>query len=247
MNHNSTLNSTEERIAQNALEFARKNRQQIAKLIVDVTKYRREESPVSVFMAGSPGAGKTEASKALIDRRKAQLEVVRIDPDELRDKLPGYDGTNSYLFQPGVSILIERILDRAYKKDINFILDGTFANIEIARKNITRSIRHKRIIQILYVYQSPIVAWKFTQERERKEGRNIPLEAFIDQYFGARKVVNQLKEEFGKQLSVDVIIKHQGNGARSYHQGVSSIDSHVPENYTEQSLFGALSKLKGEE
>ena len=50
-------------------------------------------------MAGSSGAGKTESSKNLIKKfSKDDHQIIRIDPDELRIKIPGYTGSNSYLF-----------------------------------------------------------------------------------------------------------------------------------------------------
>ena len=53
-------------------------------------------------MAGSPGAGKTEVSKAfaaLLEELPAQGfdglgKVLRIDPDDYRAYLPGYTGSN---------------------------------------------------------------------------------------------------------------------------------------------------------
>lgn len=45
-----------------ALSFARKSKKEIAMRLTDKPRFTPEEQPVSVFMAGSPGAGKTEAS-----------------------------------------------------------------------------------------------------------------------------------------------------------------------------------------
>ena len=50
------------RIEEEALDFARKNKKSIAQRLTDPSRYPPEEEPVSVFMAGSPGAGKTETS-----------------------------------------------------------------------------------------------------------------------------------------------------------------------------------------
>ena len=63
-----SLTEQEIRIEQEALAFAKAHKKAIAKRITDKTIYLPEAEPVSVFMAGSPGAGKTEASIELLDR-----------------------------------------------------------------------------------------------------------------------------------------------------------------------------------
>lgn len=50
-----------------ALEFVRVNRSSLARQIADTSVFVPEDHPISVFMAGSPGAGKTEISKALVE------------------------------------------------------------------------------------------------------------------------------------------------------------------------------------
>ncbi|WP_349292783.1 zeta toxin family protein [Pseudomonas sp. MWU12-2037] len=86
----------EQEISDQALSFARSNKKTIAKRRTDRTIYPPEEAPVSVFMAGSPGAGKTEASIALVNLF-ADTKILRIDPDELRDEFSEYSGGNSWL------------------------------------------------------------------------------------------------------------------------------------------------------
>lgn len=55
------LSPAEKKVAEAALKFAQKHKTEIAKQLTDVALYPPELIPVSVFMAGSPGAGKTEA------------------------------------------------------------------------------------------------------------------------------------------------------------------------------------------
>ncbi|WP_213067574.1 zeta toxin family protein, partial [Acinetobacter baumannii] len=69
--------------------FARSNKKSIAKRLTDKNIYLPEEAPVSVYMAGSPGAGKTEASIALVNLF-ADSQILRIDPDELRGEFAAY-------------------------------------------------------------------------------------------------------------------------------------------------------------
>ena len=236
-----TLTEQETRIEHEALEFARAKKKAIAKRLADPVVYVPEQHPVSVFMAGSPGAGKTEASIELLEQLGAQ--VIRIDPDELRKEFPSYTGANAWLFQKAVSVLVDKIHDFVLEQDQSFLLDGTLSNFDVARKNIERSLKHRRTVQILYVYQEPRLAWEFVQAREAAEGRRIRSEHFVDQYFAAREVVNRLKREFGKAISVDLLLKNNDNAQRLYRAGVDQIDNHIPEKYSRADVEQMLIKV----
>lgn len=231
--------SSELKIQDDAVFFARSNKKSIAIRKTDRAIYPAEQEPVSVFMAGSPGAGKTEASIALVNLF-ADTAILRVDPDELRNEFSSYKGGNAWLFQGGVSILVEKILDLALVHRQSFILDGTFSNIDVARRNVGRSIRKGRFVQILYVYQNPLLAWNFVKAREQAEGRRIRPEHFVDQYFSARDVVNTLKLECGGQVTVDLLLKHIDNSGRLYKAGVDKVDHHIPERHSRADLMAEL-------
>jgi len=235
---------SEQEVSDEALRFARSNKKMIARRLTDKAIYPPEEAPVSVYMAGSPGAGKTEASIALVNLF-ADTPILRIDPDELRSEFVAYTGGNSWLFQRGVSILVEKILDFAMDQQQSFLLDGTFSNIDVARRNVDRSLRKGRFVQILYVYQDPRLAWDFDKAREEAEGRRIRKEHFIDQYFAARDVVNALKLEYGGDIHVDLLLKHIDNSGRLYKAGVEKIDYHIPERHTRADLEARLGQPSG--
>lgn len=176
--------------------------------------YPSDEYPVSVFMAGSPGAGKTEVSRAFIGMMQAGgSSALRIDPDDFTNYFPEYTGRNSSLFQRGVTIFVERTLDLVYQQRQSFLLDGTLANLEVARRNISRALDNQnRSAQVIYVYQRPELAWEFVLAREKKDGRNIPCPEFARQFFFAKTSVCALKREFQDALQVDVIIKDTDRG-----------------------------------
>jgi len=227
------LTKEEKNIEEQAIRYAKKHRTEIARRLTDSEIYIPEANPVSVFMAGSPGAGKTEASIELLKLKGADgSRILRIDPDELRDQLPGYAGENSWLFQRAVISIVERIHDLALKQEQSFLLDGTLSSYTVAEKNIKRSLDKGRMIQILYVYQEPQLAWQFVQARERAEGRRIQPEDFVHHYFAARKVVNKLKTKFGKRIQVDLLMKNNDGSHQFYRAGVDQIDNHIPEKYS---------------
>jgi predicted ABC-type ATPase len=233
------MTPAEQEISDRAIISARSNKKAIAKRLTDRTIYPPEEAPVSVFMAGSPGAGKTEASIALVNLF-ADTKILRIDPDELRNEFSEYSGGNSWLFQRGVSILVEKVHDFAIDQRQSFLLDGTFSSIDVARRNVERSLKKGRFVQILYVYQNPFLAWGFVKAREEAEGRRIRKEHFIDQYFAARDVVNSLKLEYSGDVHVDLLLKHIDNSGRLYKAGVDKIDYHIPEQHTRADLEAKL-------
>ena len=150
-------------------------------------------------------------------------------------------GDNAWLFQPATSILVDKIHDRVLKNEQNFLLDGTLSNYDIAKQNIDRSLKRGRFVQILYVYQDPGMAWDFVKAREALDGRRILPEHFIEQYFAARKVVNQLKEDFSKDIVVTVLLKNLDGSDKVYKANVDKIDNHIPEKYSESDLLEMIS------
>lgn len=234
-----SLSVAEQRIWDDAMKFARSNKKLIARRLTAIDVYPPEDEPVSVFMSGSPGAGKTEASVALVNLF-TNSPILRIDPDELRNEFDEYQGGNAYLFQGAVSILVSKILDCALAQRQSFLLDGTLAKLDVARSNVDRSLAKGRFVQVLYVYQNPLLGWEFVKARERAEGRRILIDHFVEQYFSARDVVNALKLEYGKDVHVDLLLKHIDNSDRLYKAGVEKIDYHIPERYTREQLIAAL-------
>lgn len=243
---------SDEEVKANAVAFAKRHKKRIASERTDIEQYAPEERPISIFMAGSPGAGKTEIAKeyvAALDELESQGfkelgRILRIDPDDLREELPGYTGSNSRLFQGAVSILVDRIHDVMLKQRQSFLLDGTLAGFDIASKNIARSLKRERDVQIFYVYQHPLLAWRFVCSREKVEGRNIPLESFIEQFLSVQEVLNRVKREFGSRVCLDLIIKDTDHTNQHWESDIDSIDPFLPERYTHEQL---KSLLLGEE
>jgi len=237
------MNDAEKLIYDKAVKFAKSNKKVIAREIASLEKYPPEAEPVSVFMAGSPGAGKTEASLALLSRYGNSQLILRIDQDELRTYFEDYSGDNSWLFQYPSAILVDKVHDLALAQCQSFILDGTFSNYDRAAQNIKRSLKKDRFVQIIYVYQNPELAWEFVQAREKIEGRRVLKDKFIEQYFAARDVVNQLKRDFKKDLVIDLLLKNTDGTDKVYKANIDVIDNYIPEKYTRISLERALTPL----
>ena len=187
---------------------------------------------VAIFMAGSPGAGKTEVATALAELSD---NLCIIDADEFRSQFPDYDGLNSSDFQKGASWLVDHAFTHLLKEGYSFILDGTFA-IGKSTQNIQRAIKRSYEVSLYYVYQDPFIAWQFTKEREKAEGRFVPKERFINAYFKSRENIAKVKEIFGDAVELIVIFKDYENKISEVLEDVENIDLILPKQYTVEEL-----------
>jgi len=227
---------TDDEIKNAAAAFAKLNKKKIAKDLTRVEKFLPDETPVSVFMAGSPGAGKTEFSNRLIEilREGRKHDVLRIDTDDLRSLIPGYEGGKSSLFQFASSILAEKIHDLAIDNKQSFIFDGTFSDHDRAVANLERSLRKRRYVTVVYVYQSPEIAWKFTKDREKRDGRNITKEIFIERFLGAFDTIGKIAMQYSGRVDVFFVKKD------IIKNEVEKIVEIIPENGTVANLVGKV-------
>lgn len=234
------MTDEENQLAEGAIKFVKTNKNLLIQKFANPAVYESTKYPVSLFMAGSPGAGKTEVSKRLIEKFESR-RPIRIDPDEIREILPGYTGSNSSIFQVACSIGVEKLHDYAIAENINLILDGTFSSEQVAFKNIQRSFNHSRKIEVYYIYQDPLLAWKFTQIREAKEGRRISKEVFVHSFIGARVNVNKAKAVFKDKIELNLIIKNFKNEIEKIELNIINVDAYLPYVYTVDNLNSVIS------
>ena len=211
------------------LEYAKVNKEQFILPLLEGK--RPAESKTAIFMAGSPGAGKTEVATGLA---AAYDNYVMIDADNFRSQFPDYNGKNSSDFQKAASWLVEEALKTVLENGYSFILDATFALIS-ANNNIRRSLKNNFKVKIYYIYQEPFVAWKFTQIREEKEGRHVPKITFINAFFQSRKNIIKAKATF-PEIELNLIIKDYQNGVSEILPLTENVELILPERWTKEEL-----------
>lgn len=192
-------------------------------------------TPVSLFMAGSPGAGKTEVSKGLM--RQFETVPVRIDADEIRAMCPAYTGARAHLFQRAATKGVHILYDYALHKRLHLILDGTFAYSD-SIKNIQRSLDCGRKAELWFVYQDPLKAWQFTQAREALETRHVSKDFFIKTFLAAKENTKQAKMHFGTSLTLNLLIKNIDNtdGRMQLNIQQDQLDPYIGQSYTSEEL-----------
>jgi hypothetical protein len=191
--------------------------------------------PVSLFMAGSPGAGKTEISKSLV--RHFHDVPIRIDADDIRTFCPAYIGSNAHIFQKAATKGVHILYDYALGHNINCIVDGTFA-YKKACENIVRSIKRNRRVEIWFVYQDPVQSWELTKAREMIETRHVSKDVFIGAFFDSRTNVKNAKEEFGADIVVNLLVKNFKTNVQDLHLNISKddIDRITNNRYSKEDL-----------
>ena len=138
----------------------------------------RQYPPVALFMAGIPGAGKTEFITRFLYRRPKDM-FIKIDLDTIVALIPGYTPEKYYNFRGPANIILEAALDNVIENKLNFALDGTFSHPK-AISNINRSLKHGFFVVLFYIYQDPFIAWSITKDRELETKRGIDKNGFIN-------------------------------------------------------------------
>jgi predicted ABC-type ATPase len=176
-------NATDAEISQRAFEEIRSQKHTLPNKILE---YKNKDKRL-IFMAGSPGAGKTEVAQLL----KQKYKIDSIDTDDIRKLCNGYSGINSHLFQRASSKGVSILLNYAFSNEISFILDGNFADYEVQKRNIERAKKHNYNIEINYIYRPFEVAKRYTKIREERSGRKVPDDVFMKKSLGTIETINK--------------------------------------------------------
>ena len=212
------------------------NKREFINKMIEECGAEPEAEPAAIFMAGLPGSGKTEISKNLID--DFGVNLLRIDMDEIAEKLPGYKPEKADEFRKPATTLLSECLKYALHHKISFLMDGTFGGGQ-ALKNIERSLNHGFKVKIVYALQDSKVAWDFTVAREKVEHRAIKFDGFVEAYYKTINNIKKVSEEFGDLIMIDIAIKTKENKVGEWLRDVKAdrIDSLVNVEYNKDKLI----------
>lgn len=226
------MSDEEKKIEEEAFKWIKKHKKELFAKFAG-SSYHSDSVPTTIFMAGSPGAGKTEFARRLVEI--FNQKPIIIDADEIRKIIPGYAGKNAYLFQRAANKGVNFLYDYARSKNFNVILDGTFA-YSGASENVENSLKHNRNVEIYFLFQDPVLSWNFTKEREIKERRNVPKSVFISTFIKSIANVDKVKQEYGSKIKLNIVVKDFEKGFRSLDLNKDKLESFLPKVYTEEEL-----------
>jgi predicted kinase len=175
----------------------------------------KKGAPIAVFTGGSPASGKTTYLKKIANYLLTP-DVFKLDADEIRSKLPGYEGWNANAThketQDIVNELLNRVGDGSCRYD--FVYDGTMNKAQkyFSLINKVKGLGYKTFIIFFDIPYA--VARERALNRYKKSGRYVPMEV-IDDFFKVipdhngltmgQYALNELKSQVDGYIVIDGI------------------------------------------
>lgn len=190
--------------------WAKQNRKELCKKFFaekDIKKWQK----IALFMAWSPGAGKTEFIRRLLLIDEKALYYT-LDLDLIRWWMPNYNWKNAEQYTRGAIKILEKLIDECLDNEYPFVLDWTFTSTPVMDRNLERLIKKEYKIHVFYIHTLAELAWLYTLYRWKEEGRCIPVDRFINDYLVAPENVCAFSEKY-EWLLVYIVNKiYDGNG-----------------------------------
>ena len=190
------------KIEEKALEYLKENKKEFLNNYLD--GFKTQNIKTAIFTAGASGAGKTEYAISRKEKEPFLLHMD-IDEIRNFFTPIGYNGTNSSDYQRPSSKGVNWIFDRATKKGYSFILDSNFAESSIAQSNIQRLLDKEYVIEINYIFRNIDKSFEFAKKRESITKRKVPLEVVKSSFKNSFDTTLFIKSIFKETIILNLI------------------------------------------
>lgn len=152
--------------------------------------------PIAIMTGGLPGSGKS----TFINKYANWLNspgIFKIDADEIRAKLPEYQGWNAYATHEETSDLTNRLLSLAGSSSCRYdvLFDGTMVNGRKYTELIDRLIAMNYDVYLIYIKIPLELSIERALGRYKRNGRYVPLEIIFQTASKGTTVFNDLKRK----------------------------------------------------
>ena len=158
-------------------QWVKENKQELVDRFFAAQTIKQAGDKRTIFMAGIPGAGKTEFVRRMA--KQPGFDYIVIEHDKLVELIDGYKAEHYYAYRQAGNTLVTEILKRCLRQCLSFIFDTTLAKGR-STSNVKQAIARGYKVEVIYVVQEPGLAWQFTQDRERDQKRNISPKGFAE-------------------------------------------------------------------
>ncbi len=189
-------------IEERALEYLKTNKQEF--LIQYLSNFEIQEIKTAIFTAGASGAGKTEYAISRKEKETFLLHLDIDEVREFFSPI-GYNGTNSSDYQKPASKGVNWLFDRASKKGYSLILDSNFAEATIAQSNIQRLLDKEYVIEINYIFRDLNKSYEFAKKRENITKRKVPMEVVQNSFKNSFDTTLLIKSIFKDAIILNLI------------------------------------------
>ncbi|MDD4151624.1 MAG: zeta toxin family protein [Candidatus Gracilibacteria bacterium] len=207
---------------------------------IEEYKVNSEISPSTIFLAGAPGAGKSE----FIDTIKYNSKFIVIDVDKYRVLFEGYEGYNASIFQNFSTKVANKLYKYCMHNNLNVIVDGTFGNLNIIEQNINQCIKNNREFGVVLIYQDPVISYFYTKLRQLEGKRNVPQNVFIDKFYNSIQNAFEVKQKYKDMFFI--FAYKNAKGIFQTNKNVvdkKSFDKKVMLNYNQNLLIDNLNYI----
>lgn len=162
--------------------------------------------PIAILMGGSPASGKSSFLKKYRPFL-LQEEILKVDADEIRAKLPeykGYNATQTHLETKDIVTTLISDRNIGVPCDFDLIYDGTMNNVRSYKPLI--ELLKSRNYKIFIVYMDKVpkeVVVERMKNRYRDSGRFVPLEVIDDFFQKGKSAFEELKPLVDGYLVID--------------------------------------------
>lgn len=189
-------------IEEKAIKYLKENKKEFLNKYLD--GFETQDIKTAIFTAGASGAGKTEYAISRKEKEPFLLHMDIDDVRNFFSPI-GYNGTNSSDYQKTASKGVNWIFDRATKKGYSFILDSNFAEASIAQSNIQRLLDKEYIIQINYIFRNIDKSYEFAKKRESITKRKVPMEVVTNSFKNSFDTTLLIKSIFKETIILNLI------------------------------------------
>jgi len=164
------------------------------------------DEPIAILMGGSPASGKSTFLRKYAHYLLKE-EILKVDADEIRAKLPEYKGwnaTSTHLETKDIvnTLLSDRTIGIPCKYDI--IYDGTMNSTKsyLPLIEILKKLGYKIFIVYIDKVEEEVIK-KRALERYQKSGRFVPMAVIDDFFTRGKSALNELKDKADGYMIVD--------------------------------------------
>ena len=136
--------------------------------------------PTFIMLGGRGGSGKTKFGKEGYAQVYDKQNYIVLNSDEIKKRLPEYEGFNSFEVHEESWDILNRALDIAMAKGLNIVLDGTMSDFA-SNENILKKFSDAGYnIEMYFMYLGREKASKRALLRFNYNDRYVPLEVLLN-------------------------------------------------------------------